>query len=342
MLFADASTCITINGRQSSAFGLFRSIWQGCPLAPSLYVLTAERFGYLLANVASLQCVKGISLPNSQLQLLNGHFTDDSFLTLLEEEETIHEALQCLNIFYLVSGSAIQWHKTLCYRQSVLPCPAWLQPFSWKWIGPGETFRFLGIPFAFQASPMELWQVVLARVEKKLAYWITKPLSLAGKFQICSKVLAATHVYYSSCWAPSKAAYSKLEKLLQDFLWASSDTHHGFHRVAWDFCCLPRDSGGLGLLSTQRQGIALCVKWVIHSLMGDEAWKILLRHCIQSSFPINRPAWKGIGLQTLLVMKEPVQIVGTFVAKSIWCAWESVKPWLWWSGSSFRDELSLN
>ncbi|XP_059073690.1 uncharacterized protein LOC131874367 [Cryptomeria japonica] len=282
MLFADASACITINGRQSSAFGLFRSIQQGCPLAPSLYVLAAEGFG--------------ISLPNSQLQLLNGHFADDSFLTLLEEEETIREALKCLNIFCLASGSAIQWHKTLCYRQSILPCPALLQPYGWKWIGPGETFHFLGIPFAFQASPAELWQVVLARVEKKLAYWVTKPLSLVGKFQICSKVLAATHVYYSSCWLPSKVAYSKLEKLLQDFLWASSNTHHGFHRVTWDLCCLPRDSRGLGLLSTQRQGIALCVKWVIRTLTGDEAWKIVLRHCIQFGFPDNRPAWKGIGL----------------------------------------------
>lgn len=232
MLFADASSYITINGRQSSAFGLFFSIRQGYPLARSLYLLAAKGFGYLQANATSLQRVKGISLPNSQLQLLNGHFVDDSFLTLLEEEETIHKALQCLNIFFLTSGSAIQWQKTLCYWQYVLPCPAWLQPVGWKWIGLGETFHFLGIPFAFQASPAELWQVVLARVEKKLACWITKPLSLAGKFQICSKVLAATHVYYSSCWAPSKAAYNKLEKLLRDFIWASSNTYHGFHRVA--------------------------------------------------------------------------------------------------------------
>lgn len=38
MLFEDASSCITINRSQSEAFGLFKSIRQGCSLALSLYV----------------------------------------------------------------------------------------------------------------------------------------------------------------------------------------------------------------------------------------------------------------------------------------------------------------
>lgn len=98
MLFVDAFVCITINGCQSSSFELFRSIRQGCSLAPLLYVLAVERFGYLLANAVSQQRVKCILLPKSQAQLVNGHFFDDSFLTLLEGEENIKVALDCLNI----------------------------------------------------------------------------------------------------------------------------------------------------------------------------------------------------------------------------------------------------
>jgi hypothetical protein len=218
MLFGDASACITINGAQSDTFGLFRSIRQGCPLAPALYVLAAEGFGYLLANSVSTGLVRGISLPDSPSQLVNGHFADDSFLTLIEDEENISNALHCLDTFCQASGSAIQWCKTLCFRQSFLPAPPWLANFGWKWVQHGEVFRFLGIPFAFHGSSVELWNAVLAKIEKKLQYWICKPLSLAGKFQICLKVLAATHVYYSSCWAPSKASYLKLECLLRDFL----------------------------------------------------------------------------------------------------------------------------
>lgn len=65
MLFLDTSACITINCCRYFSFGLFRSIWKGCLLAPSLYVLVVEGFGYLLVNVVSQQRVRGISLPNS-------------------------------------------------------------------------------------------------------------------------------------------------------------------------------------------------------------------------------------------------------------------------------------
>ena len=65
MLFGDVNACITINNLQSEAFGLFRSIRKGCPLAPALYVLAAEGFGYLLAHSVSSGLVHGISLPES-------------------------------------------------------------------------------------------------------------------------------------------------------------------------------------------------------------------------------------------------------------------------------------
>ena len=65
MLFGDVNACITINSSQSEAFGLFHSIWQGCPLALASYVLAAEGFGYLLAHSISFVLVCGISLLDS-------------------------------------------------------------------------------------------------------------------------------------------------------------------------------------------------------------------------------------------------------------------------------------
>lgn len=118
---------------------------------------------------------------------------------------------------------------------------------------------------------------MLAKIEKKLAYWVTKPLSFASKIQIFSKVLVATHAYYFSCWAPSKASYRKLEKLLRDFLWVNGADHHGFHRVAYEYCCLPCDSGGIGLLSTQKQGIVICVKSVIKAILAMKLGKFCLK-----------------------------------------------------------------
>ncbi|XP_057862514.2 secreted RxLR effector protein 78-like [Cryptomeria japonica] len=83
ILVRDAYAYITINDHKSSSFRLFKSIRQGCPLEPSLYVLPIEGFGYFLASAISIGRIKGISLPESPSQLVNGHFADDSFVSLL-------------------------------------------------------------------------------------------------------------------------------------------------------------------------------------------------------------------------------------------------------------------
>ncbi|KAH9332046.1 hypothetical protein KI387_004154, partial [Taxus chinensis] len=91
---------------------------------------------YLLANAANVGLVKGIQLPSSPKQLINGHFADDSFLTLAESEASVTNVMQCLDTFCLASGSAIQWKKTQCYRQAMGPKPPWLEGFQWLWIEP--------------------------------------------------------------------------------------------------------------------------------------------------------------------------------------------------------------
>lgn len=132
IIFGDAFACIIINGSHSLSFDLHRSIRQGFPLAPSLYVLAVEGFRYFVGFVIFAGHVRGISLFNSPSQLVNGHFANDLFLTLLKEENNAKEALHCLEIFCLASRSAIQWHKTQYCRNSFLPTPLWLSQFGWK------------------------------------------------------------------------------------------------------------------------------------------------------------------------------------------------------------------
>ena len=192
--------------------------------------------------------------------MINGHFVDDSFLIVREDEQSISTTLNYLDIFCKALGSSIQWKKTSCYRKLVHEPPNWLQNYQWKWINAGEVFKFISIPFSFYGHPTQLCIYVVQKVESNLDYWLSKKLSLVGKFQICSKVLVATHVYYSSCWVPSQACYNKLEKLLWDFLWCNSFDKKGFHKVAWEFFSLLREVGGMGILDCKCQCISLYAK----------------------------------------------------------------------------------
>lgn len=141
----------------------------------------------------------------------------------------------------------------------------------------------------------------MQKVKKNFDYWMTKKLSLAGKFQNFSKVLASIHVHYSSCWVLYVNCYKKLEKLLWDFLWASSSNRNGFHRVSWDIYFSARPSRWICIFYFHMQGIALCVKWIINALEGIEAWKVLIKYFITSIFLLNQKSW-WIWILSLLLL----------------------------------------
>ncbi|XP_059070148.1 secreted RxLR effector protein 78-like [Cryptomeria japonica] len=79
VLLKDASAQVEVNGSLSQNITLGRSIRQGCPLAPALFVIAAGALFYILRDSTISPNVKGIKLPNGE-ELINGQFADDTTL----------------------------------------------------------------------------------------------------------------------------------------------------------------------------------------------------------------------------------------------------------------------
>ena len=60
MIFKNAKTCILTNGFRTSYFKISRSMRQGCPISPLLYILQAEP---LACAIRKNEKIIGISLP---------------------------------------------------------------------------------------------------------------------------------------------------------------------------------------------------------------------------------------------------------------------------------------
>lgn len=54
-----------------------------------------------------------------------------------------------------------------------------------------------GIPLPFQVLYWKIWSMDIQQMEKKIKKWLTKPLAIAIKYQICNNIWATTHIYYS-------------------------------------------------------------------------------------------------------------------------------------------------
>lgn len=149
----NAAAAVIVNGEQSRAFNLQRSVRQGCPLAPYLFLLIVDVLGQMLQH--PLHNVKGLQLTHKSC-ITNQMFADDTLLFLDGTPENLDRALTVINKFGAASGAKLNLHKSvglwLAHRE---------RPWTWgeeaglKWLHTGEVTRYLGYPFGQQIPQKE-------------------------------------------------------------------------------------------------------------------------------------------------------------------------------------------
>ena len=77
-LLAKAKTYVALNGTLSPAIYLKRSIRQGCPFAPLLFVIIADALGWLVQDAISKNLIRGIQLPRKDQDLCLQQLVDDT------------------------------------------------------------------------------------------------------------------------------------------------------------------------------------------------------------------------------------------------------------------------
>ena len=75
-----------MNNVLSPSIHLHRSIKQGFPLPPYLYLLVANDIGYLLVVVHCQVQLQGISLPEGE-KMVNNQFVDGHLLSIFVEQD---------------------------------------------------------------------------------------------------------------------------------------------------------------------------------------------------------------------------------------------------------------
>ncbi|ERN19616.1 hypothetical protein AMTR_s00062p00133530 [Amborella trichopoda] len=93
---------------------------------------------------------------------------------------------------------------------------------------------YLGLPFFTRTSSTNLWKRVVDRIQKKLASWKGKLLTLAGRAPLRKSAIQSIPTYVMSWFYAPEKVKSVMESLQRAFLWAGGDSNHGVHLVAWD------------------------------------------------------------------------------------------------------------
>lgn len=149
--------------------------------------------------------------------------------------------------------------------------------------------------------------------------------SLSGRVQVFQKILSSYSIYYAFVWMFNNYQIDELQKITREFLWSDGRGYKKEHFVKWEWCCMDKAIGGLGLKDLKVQGIALAAKWIFHALEGNEPWKVLIRNNIRLGVPKKAKSWRSLPISDLIDWNFSISATGSVVLKSIWKAWESVR-----------------
>jgi hypothetical protein len=151
--------------------------------------------------------------------------------------------------------------------------------------------KLLGLPFGIDLATGDVDQFLIDKIERKLHYWTTIRLSLAGRTVVVNMVLLSTLWFFIVLWGGTTKAIRQIKSSLMNFLWSGS-SHRTRVRVSWTDCCAAKGKGGLGLIDPQEAMEALMAKWILKALQpGASHLQTFLRYRLQKLRPDIRGTW---------------------------------------------------
>ena len=331
-----ASAAIIVNGEQSQTFNLERSVRQGCPLAPYLFLLTVDVLGQMLQHPA---CgVKGLNLPDKS-NITNQMFADDTLLFLDGTKDNMDKALTVINRFGAASGAKLNLHKSvglwLSHHDRTWQ---WGEEEGMKWLLPGEVTKYLGYPFGLHIPQKEKDGKMLSQIRKHLSKWTNHPLSLAGRIMIANQVVLSSIWYFASCTDYTGKTLKIAKATVRNYIWSGKKESCARAKVKWDTAVLPIVRGGIKILDPQWQTSALPIKLLTRGLSpGYEPWKTLIRFRVAQTRQSRRGRWPAHS--NWIMNARNIVKQGSALWQGVLKAWQTIQSGIEQQDPTTWDEI---
>lgn len=102
--FGSAASTVILNGRPATPFKLTRSVRQGCPLSPLIFILAFDNLSLMFSAAQANQSIAGVSFPELNIANVHSMFADDSIVLTKADMRYIMECKRILEVFGAASG----------------------------------------------------------------------------------------------------------------------------------------------------------------------------------------------------------------------------------------------
>lgn len=121
-------------------------------------------------------------------------------------------------------------------------------------------FTYLGLPLSLTRPTVTDYWPLVSRCERRLTS-ILSFLSDAGRLQLTNAVFSALPTFAMSTYLLPKTVIKQIDKFRKHCLWSGSDVNSKKPpKAAWPMACIPKESGGLGILNLHTHNQSLLLK----------------------------------------------------------------------------------
>jgi hypothetical protein len=133
---------------------------------------------------------------------------------------------------------------------------------------------YLGLPLSLGRLKRVDFQPLVDKASSKLANWMGKFFTTAGRATLVKAVLSSQPVYYLSALNAPAETIEDIDRRRKRFLWTGTDQIAGGKcKVAWPKACRPTRLGGLEILDLKKFARALQLRWLWQEWKSpDKPW----------------------------------------------------------------------
>ena len=275
MIFKEAKTSILTNGFRSSYFKISRSMRQGCPVSPLLFVLQAEP---LACAIRKSTLIRGIPLPvsnpethNSEVKI-NG-YVDDTQL-FVSTEDSLVECFSILKCFEKSSGAKVNKNKTFG-----LYTGAWknkmpeFNDINWT----KTNIKTLGVHHGYEIDDATIWLEKINKIKNCIQVWKSRDLTYRGKVLIIKTLLLSQIGFLADVVSIPINIVKQIDTLLWSFLWDSKQPLVNKNVMLQNI-----QMGGVNMSTLQNTLICKQIKFLYKLIISENAhWNRIAKHWIQ-------------------------------------------------------------
>ena len=181
MMYHNPQAVVQVNGRCSRVFTIERSVQQGCPLSPLLYVLALEPLLRRLRDKGTNPALRGVLFAGPLMARVSA-FADD-ITVFVSRRLDIEAVKKAVGEYERIAGAKVNFDKSEGLRlgawrgSDTLP-----EPFHWS----DRPVRILWVWFIPDLQLERNCSEVQAKMNAKVEIWLSRRLSLKGRAEVCA------------------------------------------------------------------------------------------------------------------------------------------------------------